>query len=110
MNVKLKDPTKVYYCKEQKLSFAGKKNIETKVTQHVRGLINDGSLVEVREEKISAEAKAAIIAEAKAEEAKVKEADEAKVKEAERVAKLTPAELKKEKAEALAKAKEIEKA
>ncbi len=102
MNVKLKDPTKVYYCKEQKLSFAGKKNIETKVTQHVRGLINDGSLVEVREEKISAEAKAAIIAEAKAEEIKVKEA--------ERVAKLTPAELKKEKAEAVAKAKEIEKA
>jgi len=96
MNLRLKDPTKVYYCKEQKLSFAGDKTIEgVKVTQHVRQLLNEGALVEVREEEISKETKAKIIAEAK-EEA--------------RVAKLTPAELKKEKAEAVDKAKEIEKA
>ena len=84
MDVKLKDPSKVYYCKEQKLSFAGKDKIECKVTQHVRGLLNEGALVEVRTEKISDEAKAKIVAEAKAEEA-------AKVEEA-RVAGLTPAQ------------------
>ncbi len=102
MVVTLKDPTKVYYCKEQKLSFAGKKEISCKVTQHVRQLLNQGVLKEVTKTEVSAEAKAAIIAEAKA-------AEKAKA-EAERVAKLTPAELKKEKAEAVAKAKEIEKA
>jgi len=101
MKVKLKDPKRVYYCKEQKLSFAGKEVIETKVTQHVRGLINDGALVEVPE--LSAEEKKAIVAEAKADAAKV---------EAERVEKLTPAEkaaetkAKKEAAAKTAKEKE----
>jgi len=94
MKVRLKNPTRVYYCKEQKLSFAGKEVIETKVTQHVRGLLNEGSLVELQE--LSAEEKKAIAAEVAAE-AKAK----AEVK-------LTPAEVKKAKeaAEAAAKKKE----
>ena len=105
MDVKLKVPNKVYYCKESKRSFTGEKlHEDVKVTQHIRGLLNDGSLVEVRTEEVSDEAKAKIIAEAKAVEAKAVEA--------ERVAKLTPAEkaaetkAKKVAAEAAAKKKE----
>ena len=89
MDVKLKSPNKVYYCKESKRSLTGDKLIEdVKVTQHVRGLLNDGSLVEIRTEEVSDEQKAKIIAEAKAAEAKEK---------------LTPAETKKLKEEALKK-------
>lgn len=101
MDVKLKDPTKVYYCKEQKVSFAGDKNITCKVTQHVRQLLNEGALVEVTDVEITEEQKAAIVAEAKKEE-------EAKA-EADRVAALTPAQkaaetkAKKEAAEKAAK-------
>jgi len=100
MLVKLKDPTKVYYCREQRLSLAGEKDIETKATQHVRQLLNQGVLMEVS--KVSDEAKAAIIAEAKKEEADKKEAD--------RVAKLTPDEKSAEtKAAKLAATKATEK-
>ena len=101
MIVKLKNPTRVYYCKEQKKSFAGKGEIPTKVTQHVRGLLNEGSLVEVLKSEITAEQKAQIVAEAKAEEA-------AKA-EAARVAALSPEERKKELAEAKKAAEEAAK-
>lgn len=49
MKVKLKYPNRVYYDKEQRLSFAGKKVIETKATAHVRMLLRDGFLIEVAE-------------------------------------------------------------
>ena len=68
MKVKLKDPSRVYYDKEQRLSFAGKGEIPTKATFHVRQLINQGALIEVSE--VTAEQKKAILDEAAAEEKK----------------------------------------
>ena len=55
MLVKLRDPSKVYYCREQRLSLAGAKPVETKVTFHVRQLLQQGEIVEVvKVEKVEA--------------------------------------------------------
>jgi len=117
MDLKLKDPTKVYYCKEQRRSFAGVKvHEDVKVTHHVRQLLNQGVLLEITKPKLSDEDREKLMAEAKVE-AKVKAEAEAEAKaeaEAARVAALSPeersVEVKAAKAAALAKAKEIEKA
>jgi len=51
MKVKLRDPKRVYFDRETGIVFHGKKIIETKVTQGVRELLNEGALIEVVESK-----------------------------------------------------------
>lgn len=50
MRVKLKDPTRVYYDSEQKVTLIGSKVFTgIKVTQFIRSQLNTGALVEVAE-------------------------------------------------------------
>ena len=50
MKVKLKDPSRVYFDREQQVTFTGKEVIQTKATYTVRQLLTDGALIEVVEE------------------------------------------------------------
>jgi len=65
MLVKVKDSGRVYYDREQGVTFTGEEVIQTKVTFTVRQLLNDGKLVEVTEK----------------EEPKTEETDESKTEE-----------------------------
>jgi hypothetical protein len=87
MKVKLKNPEKVYYDREQRATLHGKGIFEVKATLHIRRLIGEGAILEVEtnkdelseadkakaaEAKLNAEAKAKAEAEAKAKAAAAK--------------------------------------
>ena len=91
MNLKVEDPSRVYYDKEQGLTMTGKKTFTgVKVTGYVRGQLNIGTLKEVLVEE--------------------KEGDKVSEPVKAEEDKKTPAQLKKEKAEAEAAAKKKEEA
>ena len=50
MLVKVKDPSRVYYDREQGATLTGKEVIQVKATYTVRQLLTDGALQEVVEE------------------------------------------------------------
>jgi hypothetical protein len=87
MKVKLKNPEKVYYDREQRATLHGKGTFDVKATLHIRRLIGEGAIIEVEskqdelseadkakanEAKLEAKAKAEAEAKAKAEAAKLK--------------------------------------
>ncbi len=53
MLVKVKDPSRVYFDREQGQTFNGKATFETKVTYTIRQLLNDGKLVEVEAPQVT---------------------------------------------------------
>lgn len=74
MRIKLKDPKRVYYDREQGVTLVGDKVFSgIKVTQFIRSQLNAGSLIEVAEPteediaRVLAEEKAIVLAEKKAE-------------------------------------------
>lgn len=87
MKVKLKDPSRVFYCKEQGKALTGKGSFDVKATGYIREQLAARTLEEV------------VVVEAP--EAKEPEAKEPEVK-------LTPAQVKKAKEEAEAKVKKVE--
>jgi len=50
MIVKVKEPSKVYFDRDQAVTLTGDKPITVKATYMVRQLLNDGKIVEVVEE------------------------------------------------------------
>jgi S-adenosylmethionine hydrolase len=51
MFIKVKDPQKVYFDRETKITFYGKDVYQTKATGYVRAQINSGAFIEVEAPK-----------------------------------------------------------
>jgi S-adenosylmethionine hydrolase len=56
MFIKVKDPQKIYFDRETKITFYGKDIYQTKATGYVRAQINSGAFIEVEAPKVEPKA------------------------------------------------------